>query len=42
MVQNSILEQIKQQSNILLKKMDPMVEMTVLRAMHLKYMIVDL
>ncbi len=42
MVQNSILEQIKQQSNILLKKMDPMVEMTVLRVMHLKYMIVDL
>jgi hypothetical protein len=42
MVQNSILEQIKQQSNILLKKMDPLVEMTVLRVMHLKYMTVDL
>ncbi len=42
MVQNSIQEQIKQQSNILLKKMDPMVEMTVLRVMHLKYIPIDL
>lgn len=42
MVQNSILEQIKQQSNILLKKMDPLVEMTVLRVMHLKYIPIDL
>ena len=42
MVQNSILEQIKQQSNILLKKMDPLVEMSILRVMHVKYMTVDL
>lgn len=42
MVQNSILEQIKQQANILLKKMDPMVEMKVLRVMHLKYIPIDL
>lgn len=42
MVQNSILEQIKQQSNILLKKMSPKVEMTVLRVMHVKFMMVDL
>lgn len=42
MVQSSILEQIKQQSNILLKRMDPLVEMKVLRVMHIKFMIVDL
>jgi flagellar basal body-associated protein FliL len=42
MVQSSILEQIKQQSNILLKRMDPLVEMKVLRVMHIKFMIVDI
>lgn len=45
MVLSSILEQIKQQSNILLKKMkkaDEKVEMKVLRAMHLKFMMVDM
>lgn len=42
MVQSSILEQIKQQSNILLKRMDPLIEMKVLRVMHVKFMIVDI
>lgn len=45
MVQASILEQIKQQSNILLKKMkteEEKVELKVLRAMHLKFIIMDM
>lgn len=42
MVQSSILEQIKQQSNILLKRMDPLIEMKVLRVMHIKFMIADI
>lgn len=45
MVQNSILEQIKQQSNILLKKMkgpEAKEEMKVLRVMYLKFSIMDM
>lgn len=42
LVENSILEQIKQQSNILLKRLDPEADLMVLDALHLKYTIVDL
>lgn len=42
LVQSSILEQIKQQSNILLKRMAPDMDLKVLRAMHTDFMIVDL
>ncbi len=42
LVENSILEQIKQQSNILLKRLNPEADLMVLDALHLKYTIVDL
>lgn len=42
LVQNSILEQIKQQSNILLKKLSPRMELKVLKAMYLKFTIMEL
>lgn len=42
LVQSSILEQIKQQSNILLKRMAPKADLKVLRAMHIEFMTVDL
>lgn len=42
LVQNSILEQIRQRSNILLKRLSPKMEMTVLKAMYLKFAIMDL
>lgn len=42
LVENSILEQIKQQANILLKRLNPEADLLVLDALHLKYTIVDL
>ena len=42
LVQNSVLEQIKQQSNILLRRLDPEADLMVLDALHLKYTVVDL
>ena len=44
LVQNSIREQIKQQANILLGRLNsnPEVELKVLEALHLKFMVVDL
>jgi hypothetical protein len=42
LIQNSILEQIKQQANILLRRLDAEMEYEVLSAAHLKYTIVDL
>lgn len=42
LVKNSILEQIKQQANILLRRLSPEEDLMVLDALHLKYTIVDL
>ncbi|MBX3180762.1 MAG: hypothetical protein KF886_25725 [Candidatus Hydrogenedentes bacterium] len=42
LVQNSILEQIRQRSNILLKRMAPNAQLSVLKAMYLKFAIMDL
>lgn len=42
LVQNSIREQIKQQANILLRRLNPEAELEVLSAEHLKYTVVDL
>lgn len=42
LVQNSILEQIRQRSNILLKQLSPEMELTVLKAMYLKFAIMDI
>tara|TARA_R110001592_G_scaffold15556_3_gene67644 strand:- start:470 stop:1003 length:534 start_codon:yes stop_codon:yes gene_type:complete len=42
LVRNSILQQIKQQSNILLKRINPEADLMVLDALHLKFTMVDL
>lgn len=42
LVENSILEQIKQQANILLRKLNPEADLLVLDAQHLKFTMVDL
>ncbi|MCF6283839.1 MAG: hypothetical protein L3K26_01420, partial [Candidatus Hydrogenedentes bacterium] len=42
LVKNSILEQIKQQANNLLGRLSPEMELKVLEALHVKFMIVDL
>ena len=42
LVESSILEQIKQQSNILLRRLNPELDLQVLDAQHLKYTMVDL
>ena len=42
LVRNSILEQIKQQANVLLRRLQPEAELMVLEALHVKYTIVDL
>jgi len=42
LVENSILEQIKQQSNILLRRLNPDADLLILDAQHLKFAIVDL
>jgi flagellar basal body-associated protein FliL len=42
LVQNSIREQIKQQANNLLGRLSPEMELKVLEALHVEFMIVDL
>lgn len=42
LVQNSILEQIRIQSNTLLKRLSPAADLQVLKAMYLKFAIMDL
>ena len=42
LVRNSILEQIKQRANYLLKRLAPNQDLTILNAMHLKFAIMDL
>jgi len=42
LVKNSILEQIRQRSNILLKQLSPDMELTVLKAMYLKFNVLDI
>ena len=42
LVQNSILEQIRQRANLLLKQLSPSMDLTVLKAMYLKFAIMDI